>query len=60
MKEHDFDSLVESVRHAGRIRRREAKPGRMVEFPLRARLPGHDAVRGLALTGSCQNPGLRA
>jgi putative transcriptional regulator len=32
MRKHDFDNLVESVRQAGRIRRGEAKPGRVAEF----------------------------
>jgi putative transcriptional regulator len=32
MKKQDFENLVESVRQAGRIRRGEAKPGRVVEF----------------------------
>jgi putative transcriptional regulator len=32
MRKHDFDNLVESVRQAGRIRRGEAQPGRLVEF----------------------------
>jgi len=32
MRGHDFENLVESVRQAGRIRRGEAKPGRVAEF----------------------------
>ena len=32
MKKQEFDNLVESVRQAGRIRRGEAKPSRVVEF----------------------------
>jgi putative transcriptional regulator len=33
MRRQDFDELVESVRQAGRIRRGEAPPGRVHEFP---------------------------
>jgi putative transcriptional regulator len=32
MKKQDFENLVESVRQAGRIRRGEEKPSRVVEF----------------------------
>ncbi len=32
MKKQDFENLVESVRQAGRIRRREVKPSRVTEF----------------------------
>jgi putative transcriptional regulator len=32
MKKQDFEKLVESVRQAGRIRRGEATPSRVVEF----------------------------
>jgi len=32
MKKKDFDNLVESVRQAGRIRRRELKPSRVTTF----------------------------
>ncbi len=32
MKKNDFDSLVSSIRQAGRFRRGEAKPGRVTEF----------------------------
>jgi putative transcriptional regulator len=32
MKKKDFDDLVASVAEAGRIRRDEAKPGRVTEF----------------------------
>lgn len=32
MKKQDFDNLVASVRQAGRIRRGEAKPSRIMEF----------------------------
>jgi putative transcriptional regulator len=32
MRKQDFDNLIESVRQAGRIRRGEAKPSRVVEF----------------------------
>lgn len=33
MKKQDFDNLVASIREAGRIRRGEAEPGRVTEFP---------------------------
>jgi putative transcriptional regulator len=32
MKKQEFDDLVESIRQAGRIRRGEAEPSRVVEF----------------------------
>jgi putative transcriptional regulator len=32
MKKQEFDDLVESIRSAGRIRRKEAEPSRVVEF----------------------------
>ena len=32
MRKHDFEHLVESIRQAGRIRRGESKPSRVVEF----------------------------
>ena len=32
MKKQDFDNLVESIRQAGRIRRGQARPHRIVEF----------------------------
>ncbi len=32
MKKQDFDELTESIQQAGRIRRGEAKPSRVVEF----------------------------
>ena len=32
MRKQDFEDLVESVRQAGRIRRREARPSRVAEF----------------------------
>ena len=32
MKKQEFDNLAESVRQAGRIRRGEAEPSRVVEF----------------------------
>ena len=32
MRKQDFENLVESVRQAGRIRRGETKPSRVVEF----------------------------
>jgi putative transcriptional regulator len=32
MKKEDFENLVESVRQAGRIRRGEEQPSRVVEF----------------------------
>lgn len=32
MKDQDFDRLVTSVRQAGKIRRGEARPGRVSEF----------------------------
>jgi putative transcriptional regulator len=32
MKKQDFENLVESVRQAGRIRRGEREPSRVVEF----------------------------
>jgi putative transcriptional regulator len=32
MRKQDFENLVESIRQAGRIRRGEAKPSRVVEF----------------------------
>jgi putative transcriptional regulator len=32
MRKQDFESLVESVRQAGRIRRGEAEPSRVTEF----------------------------
>jgi len=32
MKKKDFESLVASIREAGRIRRGEAKPSRVTEF----------------------------
>ncbi len=32
MKKEDFDSLVTSIRQAGRIRRGQMKPGRATEF----------------------------
>lgn len=32
MRKKDFDNLVDSIRHAGRIRRGEAKPSRVSEF----------------------------
>ena len=32
MKKQEFDNLVESIRQAGRIRRGEAEPSRVVEF----------------------------
>jgi putative transcriptional regulator len=32
MKKKDFDTLVASIREAGRIRRGEAKPSRVFEF----------------------------
>ncbi len=32
MKKQEFENLVESIRQAGRIRRGEAKPSRVVEF----------------------------
>jgi putative transcriptional regulator len=33
MKKKDFDNLVASIREAGRIRRGEAEPCRVTEFP---------------------------
>ena len=33
MRKGDFDSLVESIRQAGRIRRGEVKANRVTEFP---------------------------
>jgi putative transcriptional regulator len=32
MRKSDFDSLLSSIREAGRIRRGEAKPSRVIEF----------------------------
>jgi putative transcriptional regulator len=32
MRKQDFENLVESIRQAGRIRRGEAEPDRVVEF----------------------------
>lgn len=32
MKKNDFDQLVTSIRQAGKIRRGESKPSRVVEF----------------------------
>jgi putative transcriptional regulator len=32
MKRHDFDNLVTSIKQAGKIRRGEAKPARVVVF----------------------------
>ena len=32
MRKQDFENLVESIRQAGRIRRKETKPSRVVEF----------------------------
>ena len=32
MRKQDFENLVESVRQAGRIRRGEAKPSRVMEY----------------------------
>jgi putative transcriptional regulator len=32
MRKQDFENLVESIRHAGRIRRGEAAPSRVTEF----------------------------
>jgi len=32
MKEEDFDNLVTSIRQAGRIRRGQAKPGRVIDL----------------------------
>ena len=32
MKKQDFENLAESIRQAGRIRRGEAEPSRVVEF----------------------------
>jgi putative transcriptional regulator len=32
MRKQDFENLVESVRQAGRVRRREAEPNRVAEF----------------------------
>ncbi|MFA7331864.1 MAG: NadS family protein [Candidatus Delongbacteria bacterium] len=32
MKQRDFDDLVESVKQAGKIRRSEAKPSRIIAF----------------------------
>jgi putative transcriptional regulator len=32
MRKQDFEKLAESIRQAGRIRRREAKPSRVLEF----------------------------
>jgi putative transcriptional regulator len=32
MTKRDFDNLVESIRQAGRIRRGEAEPSRVMEF----------------------------
>jgi putative transcriptional regulator len=34
MKKKDFENLVESIRQAGAIRRREAKPSRVTELGL--------------------------
>ena len=33
MRKQDFENLAESVRQAGRIRRGEAEPSRVAEFP---------------------------
>lgn len=41
MKKQDFDNLMESVREAGRIRRREAEPSRITEFAV----PNVKAIR---------------
>src|SRR6516225_10870003 len=33
MRKQDFDNLTASVKQAGKIRRGEAKPGRITDFP---------------------------
>ena len=33
MKKQDFDKLAASIKHAGKIRRGEAKPSRITEYP---------------------------
>ncbi len=34
MRKKDFENLLESIRQAGRIRRGEARPSRVIEIPL--------------------------
>ena len=33
MRKQDFDNLTASIKQAGKIRRGEAKPGRLTDFP---------------------------
>jgi hypothetical protein len=56
MNEKDFDNLLGSIRQAGKVRRSEAKPGRITEFApidvraIRDRLAKSQEERGAQLT----------